>query len=505
VDRTRDSSRRDLAAGQIAVRFGEPSLTYGELESKASRLAGGLLEAGIAPGDRVALFMPNCPELVIAYLACFTAGVIAVPLNTRYRAPEVAYALERSGAGTVIVHHDLLGEVGTPPERLWIVGDGDQGWRAALDAQPVQARAASGNAAAIILFTSGSTSRPKGVTHTHASMSHTVSTQARVQDLGPDDVNLITLAMCHVAGLFGQLLATLHTGGCCLLHSRYDPGAAALEIERSRVTRIQLLPAQLATLLDAAEADSRDLSSLRCAIVGGDALTLDQHDRFREVTGLEATEVCGMTECFNYSMNPPFAAKRLGSIGRPPPGTELRLESVAGGEPLAGEAGEVLVRSAGVMGGYWGDPGHTAAALRDGWLHTGDLARRDTDGWYWFVGRSKDVIIRGGSNVAPGEVEAVLHEHPAVIAAVVVGVPDKRLGQRIAAWVQPGAGAFTSAEQLDEFVRERIAAYKAPEWIWIEQTLPTTSVGKLDRHLLQQRAAQRTLTSHPGGGDDGPT
>ncbi len=507
MDRTQDSSRRDLAAGQIAIRFGERTLTYRELESKASRLAGGLLAAGIAPGDRVALFMPNCPELVIAYLACFAAGVIAVPLNTRYRAPEVAYALERSGAGTVIVHRDLLGEVDThtSPQRMLIVGDGDRSWHAALDAQPVQTRAADGDAAAIILFTSGSTSRPKGVTHTHASMNHTVSTQARVQDLGPGDVNLITLAVCHVAGLFGQLLATLHTGGCCLLHSRYDPGAAALEIERSRVTRIQLLPAQLATLLDAAEADSRDLSSLRCAIVGGDALTIDLHDRFRAVAGLEATEVCGMTECFNYSMNPPFAAKRLGSIGRPPPGTELRLEGVSGEEPPPGESGEILVRSRGVMGGYWGDPEHTAEALRDGWLRTGDLARRDADGWYWFVGRSKDLIIRGGSNVAPGEVEAVLHEHPAVSAAVVVGVPDDRLGQRIAAWVAPRAGARFTAQELDEFVRERIAAYKAPEWVWIEQTLPTTSVGKLDRHLLQQRAAQRALTSDPGGGDDGGT
>jgi acyl-CoA synthetase (AMP-forming)/AMP-acid ligase II len=448
-----------------------------------------LLEAGIAPGDRVALFMPNCPELVIAYLACFAAGVVAVPLNTRYRAPEVAYSVERSGAQTAIVHRDLLDEMGDPPERLWIVGDGDGAWRAALDAQPPPTGDASGDAAAVVLFTSGSTSRPKGVTHTHTSIQHTVDTQVRVQELGPGDVNLITLAMCHVAGLFGQLLPTLRTGGCCILHSRYEPGAAAREIECSRVTRIQLLPAQLATLLDAAVADGRDLSSLRCAIVGGDALTLELHDRFREVTGLEATEVCGMTECFNYSMNPPFAAKRLGSIGLPPAGTELRLQGATGGEPPEGQPGEILVRSAGVMRGYWRDPEHTAEVLRDGWLHTGDVARRDTDGYYWFVGRSKDLIIRGGSNVAPGEVEAVLHEHPAVGAAVVVGVPDRQLGQRIAAWVEPRAGAVPSEHELAEFVRERIAAYKAPEWIWVEPALPTTSVGKLDRHLLQKRAA----------------
>lgn len=486
MDWTQDSSRHDVVP---AIRLGDRALTHGELERSASRLSGGLLEAGIAPGERVALFLPNCPELVIAYLACFAAGVVAVPLNTRYRAPEVAYALERSGAQTAIVHRDLIGEMRTPLKRLWVVGDGDAGWRAALGAQPSATGSVSGDAAALILFTSGSTSRPKGVTHTHASIKHTVQTQARIQELEPDDVNLITLAMCHVAGLFGQLLPTLQTGGRCILHSRYEPVAAAREIERSRVTRIQLLPAQLATLLDAAVADGRDLSSLRCAIVGGDALTLDLHERFREVTGLEATEVCGMTECFNYSMNPPFAAKRLGSIGRPPPGTELRLESATKGEPPVGQAGEILVRSAGVMQGYWRDPGHTAEVLRDGWLHTGDVARRDTDGYYWFVGRSKDLIIRGGSNVAPGEVEAVLHEHPAVSAAAVVGVPDQHLGQRIAAWVQPRDGAVVSEHELADFIRERIAAYKTPEWIWIEPALPTTPVGKVDRHLLAQRAA----------------
>ncbi len=475
---------------RIALRFGALTLTHDELKSSARGLAGGLVEAGIAPGERVALFMPNSPELVIAYLACFATGVVAVPLNTRYRAPEVADALKRSEAQTLIVHRDLLGEVHGGPERRWIVGDRDEAWHAVLEAEPVRARPARGDAPAVILFTSGSTSRPKGVVHTHASMNHTVDTQARVQKLGPGDVNLVTLAMCHVAGLFGQLLPTLQTGGCCILHSRYEAAAAACEIEQSRVTRIQLLPAQLATLLDAAAADGRDLSSLRCAIVGGDALALDLHARFREMTGLEVTEVCGMTECFNYSMNSPFGAKRLGSIGRAPPGTELRLDGAAGRGPSVGQASEILVRSAGVMRGYWRDPEHTAEVLRDGWLHTGDIARRDDKGWYWFVGRSKDVIIRGGSNVAPGEVEAVLHEHPSVSAALVVGVADRQLGQRIAAWVQPRVGAIVSEQELARFVRERLAAYKAPEWIWIEPELPTTSVGKLDRHRLQARAAQ---------------
>jgi acyl-CoA synthetase (AMP-forming)/AMP-acid ligase II len=475
----------------IAVRYGSLAVTHAQLESAAYRLAAGLLEAGVARGDRVALFMPNCPELVIAYLACFAAGTIAVPLNTRYRAPEVAYALERSQAGTLIVHRDLTGEVGVAPDRTWIVGEEDQDWRNALEANPRSLTPVDPGSPAVILFTSGSTARPKGVTHTHESVTHTVTTQARVQELSSADVNLITLAVCHVAGLFGQLLPTLRTGGTCILHAGYDSVAAVQEVDRSRVTRIQMLPAQLAEFLRSAQEEHCSLGSLRCAIVGGDALALDVHQQFRELAAFEATEVCGMTECFNYSMNPPFGVKRVGSIGRPPPGTELRLEDASGRRPPLDEPGEILVRSSGVMQGYWGDVEHTEAVFRDGWLRTGDVARRDEDGWYWFVARSKDVIIRGGSNIAPGEVETVLHEHPAVSQAVVVGIPDSSLGQRVTAWVEPLPGARISERELDQFMRERVALYKVPEWFWIESALPVTSVGKLDRHLLQQWAAER--------------
>jgi long-chain acyl-CoA synthetase len=485
---------RGVLAGhgsRIAIRCGDQVLSFAELEASSARLAAGLLDAGMAPGDRVGLFMPNCPELVIAYLACFSAGLLAVPLNTRYRAPEIGYAMERSGAELLIVHRDLAGEAAGTAVRRWTAGDEDGQWRAAAGARSRRLPAVDRDSPALILFTSGSTDRPKGVTHTHASMNHTVATQIEVQELGPGDVNLITLATCHIAGLFGQLLPTLRAGGVCILHPRYEPVLAAREIEQSGVTRVQLLPAQLAGLLDAAQADRCDLRSLRCALVGGDVLALDVHRRFAEFTGLEATEVCGMTECFDYSMNPPFADKRLGSIGRPPPGTRLRLSAATGQEPPPGDPGEILVRSPGVMMGYWQDPEHTAEALQGGWLHTGDIARRDRDGWFWFVARSKDLIIRGGSNIAPGEVETVLHEHDAVAAAVVVGVPDPVLGQRVAAWVQLLPDATVSQTALAEFVRERIAAYKAPEWIWIEPQLPATPLGKLDRHLLQQRAAER--------------
>ncbi len=479
-----------------AIRCGQRTLTYGELGDGIARLAAGLLDAGLTPGDRLALFMPNCPELVIAYQACFAAGIIAVPLNTRYRAPEVSYALGRSDTTSLIVHPRLAGEVPHGPHRQWLASDGDAEWRALTAAAPRKLAPVDPKLPALILFTSGSTSLPKGVTHTQASIGHTVATQRTVQELRADDVNLVTLATCHVAGLFGQLLPTLAAGGMCILHGHFDALTAAQEIERSAVTRIQTLPAQLADLLDAADAHGCELGSLRCAMVGGDVLARQVHARFVGVTGFEATEVCGMTECFDYSMNPPFGEKRLGSIGKPPPGTELRLDTGHGVAPAVGDPGEILVRSAGTMLEYWNDPEHTAAVLQDGWLRTGDVARIDEDGWYWFVSRSKELIIRGGSNIAPGEVEAVLHGHPAVAEAVVVGVPDVHLGERIAAWVQLHPGASADAAELTTFVADRIAAYKVPEWLWIEPSLPTTSVGKFDRHLLQTRAVERSHELH---------
>jgi len=203
-----------------------------------------------------------------------------------------------------------------------------------------------------------------------------------------------------------------------------------------------------------------------------------------------------MTECFDDAMNPSVGEKRLGSIGRPSPGTELRLRDRAGAEPALGEPGEIVVRSPDTMLGYWDDKAHTAEVLRDGWLRTGDIAGCDEDGWYWFVGRSKQLIIRGGSHIAPGEVEAALHEHPAVREAVVVGVPDPPLGERVAAWVAPLDGCDVGAGELERFVGERIAAYKVPEWIWIDRALPTTSIGQLDRVTLERWAAERV--AEPG-------
>ncbi|MCU0309116.1 MAG: AMP-binding protein [Thermoleophilia bacterium] len=481
-----------------ALVAGAATLTYADLTARVAAVATGLAAAGVAPGDRVAVFSPNRPEQVVTYLACLRMGAVLVPLNARYLAPEVSYAIRMVGATALVAHAtradrlagldlDALGL-----RRRWVIEGEREGWTPFPDLLATAAAGAAhdGDPAdpALVLFTSGTTSKPKGVTHSRASLAWTVRTQARVQGLDAGDVNLTSLSISHIAGLTGQVLPTLATGGCVLLLDGPDAGQIIDAIVRHRATRLQMLPATLADIVGHPGAGDADLSSLRACIAGGDKVPVAVQDRFLALAGLEATEVCGMTECFNYAMNPVFGAKRRGSIGLPCEGDEIHPS-----EP--GATGQILVRSPGTMAGYWGRPDLTADALQDGWLHTGDIGRRDADGWLWFVGRAKEIIIRAGSNVSPQEVEGALTAHPGVAEAGVCGVPDERLGERVAAFVRPEPGAALDPDGLLRFAAARLAAYMVPEHLWVVDDLPRNPTGKVDRHALTARAEALLGTS----------
>jgi acyl-CoA synthetase (AMP-forming)/AMP-acid ligase II len=484
-----------------AVCAGGVTHSYGQLEADSERVARSLVHAGVRPGDRVALFMPNCVEFVLAYFGCFKAGALAVPLNTRYRWPEARYAIEHSGATTLLAHSALAGEVdvraldGLGVVRRHLAGPG----RPADSFRPFGELLAAGDTSvrlplvlpdqdALLLYTSGSTAKPKGVTLTHAGVRHTLRAYAAMWELTGTDRVLVSLPICHAAGLMCELLTTLATGGQSFLLPVFDPEATLRAIEEHRITWTLVLPPQLGALAEqAARADGRhDLTSLRFAIVGGDKAPLPTLERFRAALGFEATEGCGITECVPYASNRPFGARRTGSIGVPAPDTELRIDGAA----RAGDEGEILLRSPSMMRGYWRDSGATSQALRDGWLHTGDLGYVDEDGYVWWTGRSKFIIVRGGSNISPLEVEEVLDGHPAVQQSAVVGVPDEKLGQRVVAYAVTREGLDSpSGEELRSFVAERLAAYKVPEVMFLATSLPISGMGKVDRSALQRRAA----------------
>jgi long-chain acyl-CoA synthetase len=489
--------------GKSALIFEGQTWTYAELEEISCRVAASLLRAGIQSGDRVALFLNNCPELAFSYYGCFKAGAVAVPLNNRYQGPEVEYAVNHSGARLIIVQKELFPVVArvrlglASVARYFVAGEAGtlphvDNFAALLAdfGRPDTLPAVREDDPAVILYTSGTTARPKGVVHTHFSLTHTMINQSTFQVMDSREVSLVALSICHIAGLAEQVLITAFVGGTVVLLPQFEPGKFLAAIDSQRPTKIQLLPEQVLEILDHPRSHRTDFSSLQCCIAGGDRLPLEVHRRFRELTGLEITETCGMTESFSYAMNPPFGRKKPGSIGKPVHATTLRLVDDAGREVAAGQAGEILVKSLANMSAYWRDPEETAKTLRDGWLYTGDQALADEDGYYWFVGRKKNIIIRGGSNIAPGEVEAVLFQHPAVKDACVVGKPDPAWGQTVTAYVSFQKNlAPPTVRDLQAFAAKRLAAYKVPEEIVILPELPLNPIGKVDRQRLAAWAA----------------
>jgi long-chain acyl-CoA synthetase len=345
------------------------------------------------------------------------------------------------------------------------------------------------DAPAAILYTSGTTARPKGVTHTHATLEQTIRNYREYSQVEAEDVVGIVLSMAHIFAFGLLMLPTVSAGATLLVIPRFDPPLVLRTLEERQATHFGALPAMYTALVNCPEAAAHDLSRLRFCIAGGDAVPTELQRRFKATFGVEITEACGMTEVIPYAGNPCYASKRSGSIGPPTPGTRLRIADDQGRELPPGEVGEILVQSKASMVGYWDDPQATAATLQDGWLRTGDLGRVDEDGYYWFVGRKKEIIVRGGSNISPLEVEEALYQHPAVKEAAVIGVPDASWGEVVQACVTLKDGAIVSEAGLKQFLTDRLAAYKIPEAILFLPELPKGLTGKIHRKTLREQAA----------------
>jgi acyl-CoA synthetase (AMP-forming)/AMP-acid ligase II len=503
---------RQRNPSKMALVFAERQWTYAELDDLTDGIAAGLYAAGVRRDDRVALFMPNCPELVFSYLACFKLGAIAVPLNHRYRQPEAEYVLRHSGSTTLVVHVDKLADaIALPFDSLGIVrrylvsGRPAVGGSSATapsempfrpfeslaDGNPVSLVAATFDERqlATIMYTSGTTAKPKGVVHSHETLWHCVQIQTASMGFTAEDVQLITTSACHCAATYGQIFPNIFAGGTAVLLDAPTPQQVVEAIVTHRVTRCQMLPASLQELVEYLEQHPTNLSSLRSFFAGGDVVPLDAHARFRAAVGIDVCEVCGMTEAITYTVNPPFGQKRLGSIGKPLRETQVRIADEHGRELPVGSQGEIWIKSPENMVGYWNDTLHTSATLHDGWLASGDLGRVDEDGYLWFVGRKKEIIVRGGSNISPLEVEEVIDQHPAVHISGVVGMPDKKLGQIVIAYVslRPEAAPRPTPDDLRSFVAGRIAAYKVPEQFFLLDALPLNASNKVDRQKLHAR------------------
>jgi len=483
-----------------ALLFEEESWSYAKVDAITDRIATNLIAQGLRRGDRVALLFVNCPEIVFGYYACFKAGLIAVPLNIRMKGAELAYVLNHSGARALLGQADLFHELEPVRADLpklevcFLTGDrsGLTKVREFVELRkstvgPVDLPTVNAEEIVAILYTSGTTARPKGVMHSHYGLEQMIEAYRGLEFDTTSAVNAVVPSLAHMGSFAGSLLMTFKGGGTLLLFPKFDPVALLSGIEKHRVASFWLLPVLYGMLLQTPNASSYDLSSLKVCIAAGDTLPEPTRARFRETFGHEIVESCAMTE-MAYCCNPIGEGNRPGSIGKPLPGVRIRLVNAAGDEVPVGETGEVLAQGEGMMCGYWQDPEATGEALRDGWMRTGDLVRQDADGYFWFVGRKRDIIVRGGSNIAPAEVEDALQSHPSILAVGVVGVPDAFWGEAVWAFVTLKPGESAAEATLRAYLESRIAAYKIPDIIRIVPSLPIGLTGKIHRQTLREWA-----------------
>ncbi|MCW2634902.1 MAG: lcfB [Blastococcus sp.] len=473
-----------------ALRMDEAALSYDEFRDAALRVAAGLQSRGVEPGDRVGMVLPNVLSFPVVFYGALLAGAAVVPMNPLLKAREIEYYLEDSGARLVVA-----GEQSAEPaaEAARTVGVDSVAVGLAMPSElmadeglesPVER---SDDDAAVILYTSGTTGQPKGAELTHASLnSNARTTQETLLEGTPDDVIMGCLPLFHVFGLTCSLNAGVLAGASLTLIPRFD-GAKALDvIERDGVTVFEGVPTMFSAMLHQPDTDSRDLSSLRLCVSGGSAMPVEVMRSFEETFGCIVLEGYGLSETSPVaSFNHPHAERKPGSIGTPIRGVEMRLVDDDGKDVAAAEVGEIAIRGENVMKGYWQREEDTAKAIPDGWFRTGDLARQDEEGYYFIVDRKKEMIIRGGYNVYPREIEEALYEHPAVAEAAVIGIAHPDLGEEVGAAVALKPGASAEVDELRNFVKERVAAYKYPRHLWLVDALPKGPTGKILRRSVE--------------------
>jgi len=501
------SETASAAPGRPAALYEGVPVTYAELDALSSRLAAGLQARGVGPGDAVALQLPNIPQFLIAYFGILKAGSIVVPLNVLLKAPEVAFHLGDCSPKLLITWEGILddaakGAAEAGVSEIYAVGhpaDGDRAtpFERLLDRQATGFRLAARDQAdtAVIIYTAGTTGRPKGAQLTHMQLYMNADIPGRLFGVRPDDVVITVLPLFHVFGLSSIVNVCVRFGCTMSLIPRFDPRTVLAAIERDRATIFEGVPAMFISLLSCPHLEHRDVSSLRIAISGGASIPAPVLDAFEKRFGVLILEGYGLTETASTTtFNIGADERRIYSVGKPIWGTQTEIWDARGNALPPGRAniGEVVTRGPHVMKGYLNAPEATATAFAGGWFHTGDLGYFDEDGFLFIAGRIKELIIRGGYNVYPAEIEDVLHAHPAVAEAAVVGIPHQRLGEEVMAVVVRRPGAALAADELVAYCKERLAAYKYPRVIEFRDALPRNTLGKVIKDELVPSAGGLT-------------
>jgi long-chain acyl-CoA synthetase len=477
-----------------ALLIDELVITYSELYEATARVAGLLRERGLEPGDRVGIMLPNAPQFAFAYYGVLRAGGVIVPMNILLKQREVEFYLGDSEAKLIFAWHELADAAEQGAAALGadcIVVEPVSFGRLLGSAEPVDEvvdRAAADTA--VILYTSGTTGKPKGAQLTHSNLAINADVSKALFSLDHEDVILGALPLFHAFGQTCGLNAAVSAGAALALIPRFSPEKALATVQRDRVTVFEGVPTMYAALLHYADRDKFDLSTLRACVSGGAALPVEVLRGFEEAFGAMILEGYGLSETSPVAaFNHPDRERKAGSIGTPVEGVEMKVVGNDHGNVEPGKVGEIAIRGHNVMKGYWNRPDATADAIdSDGWFYTGDMARIDEDGYFFIVDRKKELIIRGGYNVYPREIEEVLYEHPAVREAAVIGIPHSELGEEVGAAVALKTGQQATESEIRDHVKANVAAYKYPRHVWFVEELPKGPTGKILKRAIEPPA-----------------
>lgn len=503
----------DKYTNKTAFTFMDTSLSFSQINSAANQVANGLVELGIQRGDKVAISCFNLPYFPIIYNGILKAGAIVVPLSVLLKADEIHYHLENSDAkayfcftgtddlpmgemghagfqNTNSCEHFIMimpkGDMPSPIDGVRTLGSLMQGKSPSFDTADTKA-----SDTAVIIYTSGTTGKPKGAELTHSNLFANTVLSADLFNCNSEDTHLIVLPLFHIFAMTVMMNAGLYRGATSILLPRFDAETVLNLLDKHNVTAFAGVPTMywgLNSYLDTNDYDITNIkSNLKSCLSGGASLPVPVLEKFEANFDLTILEGFGMSEGSPVvTFNQLDVGRKIGSVGTPVWGVQVKLVNEKGETVPSGEKGELLYKGHNVMKGYYKNPEATAKTIRNGWLHSGDIAVKDEDGFYFIVDRTKDMIIRGGLNVYPREVEEVMMKHPAVSMAAVIGVPDEEMGEEIKAFIVLNEGHSSSSEELIKFTKENIAAYKYPRIIEITETLPTSATGKILKKELRK-------------------
>jgi long-chain acyl-CoA synthetase len=521
---------------QCALHFFGKKTTYRQLLEKAYRFANVLKSLGVEKGDRVAIMLPNCPQSVVGYYGALLMGAVVVQTNPLYVERELEHQMQDSGAKVMLsldliyprirkvrtntdLEHVLItsikDELPFPKNRLYPLKLRKEGMQVTVDYDAathdyhrkmedapadhsVEEEIDAKNDLALLQYTGGTTGLSKGVMLTHYNLvSNTLQSSAWFHQIEKGEEKILAvLPFFHVYGMTVIMNFAIATGATMILHPKFDAGEVLKAIQKNKPTIFPGAPTMYVALLQHPDVKKYQISSIKACLSGAAPLPLEIQQQFETLTGGRLVEGYGLTEASPVThANPIWGKRKNGTIGLPWPDTECRIVNIETGEDLSlpEQIGELVIRGPQIMKGYWNRPEETAQTLKDGWLHTGDIASMDEEGYFKIVDRKKDMIIAGGFNIYPREIEEVLYEHPKVLEAAVIGVTDSYRGETVKAFIVVKQGETLDEAELDAYCRGQLAAYKVPRLYEFRTELPKTIIGKVLRRKLAEEEAEKGL------------